>query len=78
MTSNDSLPPDYEWVCEFCFEKARGAILPEDWLLVWGCAVCPVCHRCVEQDGGYMVVPGGAYAGDALDPRALKRLEARP
>lgn len=58
------------WVCEFCFDVSYMPILPAHWDLVWQCAVCTRCQKRVQQDGGYGVVKGGAYAEGKADPRA--------
>jgi len=57
------------WVCEFCFETSHANILPSGWDLVWQSAVCPICQKRVDRDGGYHRVKGGAYAGYRNDPR---------
>ena len=57
------------WVCEFCFKQSNDNILPIGWDIVWQVAVCPDCQKRVAKDGGYLMVKGGAYAGDIPDPR---------
>ncbi|MFH5805148.1 hypothetical protein [Alienimonas sp. DA493] len=59
------------WVCEFCFRTTDADPLPADWKFAWQSAICPECQPRVREDGGYMVVCGGAYAGDRIDPRGL-------
>lgn len=57
------------WICEFCYARYFGDVLPPEWDWIYQSAVCPVCRVRVQQDGGYHVVVGGAYAGDEPDPR---------
>lgn len=60
------------WVCEFCYRIFKGEILADGWDLIWQSAVCPDCQKRVQEDGGYHVVKGGAYAGRKRDPRERK------
>ena len=57
------------WTCEFCHVQTDENPLPPTWDFVWQSAVCPACQERVKADGGYSVVPAGAYAGDRPDPR---------
>lgn len=57
-----------KWICEFCYERAYTSTLPASWDLIWQSAVCHDCRTRVEQDGGYSIVVGGAYA-EVPDPR---------
>lgn len=63
---------DWMWICEFCYARLYVVMLPKSWEFVWQSAVCPECHARAQQDGGYSVVKGGAYA-EVSDPRAALR-----
>jgi len=56
------------WLCEFCYARLYVGRLPASWTTVFGCAVCNECQPRIAQDGGYAVVPCGAYA-EVPDPR---------
>jgi hypothetical protein len=56
------------WICEFCFKMLTCDRLPDSWDRALQSSICPECQPRVERDGGYAVVPGGAYA-EGPDPR---------
>lgn len=59
------------WFCEFCYKTDYSNMLPSKWDLVWQSAVCPECQERVAKNGGYGVVPCGAYATKP-EPRPWK------
>jgi hypothetical protein len=58
------------WICEYCYAMAFGDYPPPSWGTVVGTgAVCGECRERIAADGGYAVVPEGAYA-EGPDPRS--------
>lgn len=62
------------WVCEFCHRRNHDRYLSHGWQFILQSAVCPDCAPRVMADGGYTIVPGGAYAAGTPDPRPWKPL----
>jgi hypothetical protein len=57
------------WICEYCYVMAFRDDPPSSWGTVVGTgAVCGDCMERIEADGGFSVVPEGAYA-EGVDPR---------
>src|SRR3954454_16304923 len=58
------------WICEYCYVMTFRDDPPPSWGTVVGTgAVCGDCRERIEGDGGYAVVPAGAYA-EGADPRS--------